>query len=55
MTFMLDSVDANNGTLKELLYNWFPKEMKNNVMFRRSLVVMGKFCQWASKTLHYVC
>jgi len=25
---MLDLVDANNGTLKELLYDWFSKEMR---------------------------
>ncbi len=26
---MLDLVDANNGTLKELLYDWFSKEMRS--------------------------
>jgi len=25
---MLDLVDANNGTLKELLYDWFSEEMR---------------------------
>jgi hypothetical protein len=26
---MLDSVDANNGTSNELLYDWFLEEMKS--------------------------
>jgi hypothetical protein len=26
---MLDSVDVNNGTSNELLYDWFSKEMKS--------------------------